>query len=201
MSNLLKSCAVASLSLTVCGVAHAAVIDPELGLSGSVGVSSSTPGVDFFLPVDEINGMDGNEATITAPAAATLDFTISDGGTTGDAYALELNGELLTPTGGDLGEDTRGPDASSFFSAVFEDIAIPAGTSTFGIFYTDTCCTSISINSFAFTGIALTDVTPPDGPPSGGGPDTPAPIPVPAAFPLLLGGLAVLRLMPRRRQS
>lgn len=125
--------------------AHADItIDPLIGASNFYVGWETEVGTGFFVPVQSVGdpSMFGNSAYITVDADETIDFSISDGGIHGDAFALTLDGVLLAPTSGNLGPDTRGPGATSFYSAFYDDIALSAGSHTFRLYVTDACCTS-----------------------------------------------------------
>jgi len=171
--------AIAAASLAT---AQAAVINPATGLSGNVTVTTTTPETGVFKAVDTVAGMAGNTATITVATASFIDFSIADAGIMGDAYALQLDGVTLTPDGGNMGADARGPAATSFFSMFINTIFLSAGLHTFGIFYTDACCNiGISLNEFEFSAAR--------------------PVPVPGAIPLFLAGLAGLVFARRQRKT
>ncbi|MBB3223481.1 PEP-CTERM sorting domain-containing protein [Pseudoduganella umbonata] len=123
--------------------AHADItLDPLTGASNIYVNWETEVGTGFFVPVQIFGGSFGNNAYITVDADETIDFSISDGGIHGDAFALTLDGVLLAPTSGNLGPDTRGPGATSFYSAFYDDIALSAGSHTFRLYVTDACCTS-----------------------------------------------------------
>ena len=179
--------------LAACGAfmlsaAHAVVvIDPTTGLSGSVSYDNDTAMLGIFEPVDSIDpaGADpavaGNTLTITVAVDSFIDFTIADGGTAGDAYALQLGGFTLAPTGGNMGADTKGAGATSFFSMFINNIFLPAGVNTFAIFVTDTNGIPINLNEFTFSAAR--------------------PVPIPGAIPLFLAGLAGLAFARRSRKK
>lgn len=159
------------------------VIDPNTGLSGSVTVNPSMIGPAFFDPVDFINADAGNTATINVAVDSVIDFRIQDLGQFGDAFALQLDGFTLAPTSGNLGPDTRGPGATSYFDGMWSNIFLSAGLHTFGIFHTAGCCNVATLNSFEFSAARATAV------------------PLPAALPLMAGGLGLLGFMGWRRKK
>lgn len=116
-----------------------AIIDPLTGASGEV-YWSGPVGTGLFHPFDSVFGVAGNTASITLIGDGTLDFSIADLGVMGDAFALQLDGLTLVPTSGNMGLDTRGPSATSFYSAFYDDIFLSAGAHLFGLFLTDSCC-------------------------------------------------------------
>ncbi|WP_338771571.1 hypothetical protein [Massilia sp. METH4] len=117
-------------------------IDPQVGAANVYLKWDAREGTGFMLAVTALGGQDalGNRAYISVDADSTIDFSISDGAVPGDAFAITLDGVLLTPTSGNTGPETRGPFATSFYSAFYDDIALSAGNHTFELFLTDSCC-------------------------------------------------------------
>ncbi|MES9869275.1 MAG: PEP-CTERM sorting domain-containing protein [Sedimenticola sp.] len=132
---------VASAALIFSFTAYAGVIDPTTGASGNASWSSPV-GTGYHLPVTSWLGMPGHEHTITVTTDSLIDIHIADRGVMGDAFAIELDSVIIAPTSGSFGADTRGPGATSFFDAMWEDVFLSAGTHTLGLFVTDACCTS-----------------------------------------------------------
>lgn len=97
---------------------------------------------------------------IQGAPSATFDISIADVGIPGDAFAVEVNGDRLTPTSGNTGSNTRGTGATSFFSAVFDDVSIPNAMNTIEIYVTDSCCSG-GVANIAFSNIQGTDTSPP----------------------------------------
>jgi hypothetical protein len=157
------------------------IINPTVGLNTSVNWGGAI-GTGLFLPVQAF-GSPGNTAFITVANAGTIDFSISDGGIAGDAFALQLDGVNLAPTSGNFGANTRGPSASSYFSAFYNDIVLSAGSHTFSLFFTDSCCSS------GGTSASFSAVTP----------SVAAAVPEPTTVALL--GLGMLGFAASRRKS
>jgi hypothetical protein len=151
LCKYVRKLAVAAAILSAPLGAHAtAIIDPALGASGFTNWMSSV-GTGFFVPVVTFLDASGNSATIDVTTDSTINFSIADGGIPGDAFALQLDGATLTPTSGNLGPDTRGPSATSFFSASFDNIFLSSGSHTFGLFVTDACCNGGGTYSAVFS--------------------------------------------------
>lgn len=176
---MLKQIRLASLALLLACSAQAASAATVLSSSGgTISASSSQPiGVDLDpAGVVLLNGE--TSATITVSQASTMDWRLTDGGIRGDAFALFLNGVEIMPTSGNLGADTRGPGATAFFDAIFEDVPLVAGLNIFTVSITDACCSS---GGYTFTYGAV------------------EPVPLPAAGWLLLAGVGGIAAMKRRK--
>lgn len=99
-----------------------------------------------------LNEMSTDVFTITGTPGQTFDISLADGGSPGDAFAIEINGVRLTPTTENGGPETRGPAATSYYSATYDDVSIANATNTIQIFITDSCCSS------GGTGITFSDI-------------------------------------------
>jgi hypothetical protein len=154
-----KTLAAVTLSILATVAGAATILDPTT--SANLYVEWATPvGTEMFTPVKTF-GTFGNTASITLATPGTIDFSIADGGIEGDAFALQLDGITLVPTSGNLGVNTRGPGASAFYSAFYNDIFLSAGSHTFGLFVTDACCTAggTDANFSAVTAAAVPEPT------------------------------------------
>lgn len=117
-----------------------AIINPSTGLTANV-IWSSPIGTNLGLvPVSNIGGDATSFASITVAAASFITFSIEDGFVPGDAFALALDGVLLAPTSGKFGPETRGPDATDYYAAIYTNIALSTGSHQFQLFVTDSCC-------------------------------------------------------------
>lgn len=184
IARLAAAAVAATLWLT--SAAQALYVISPSGESGIFFTWTSPIGTDFKEPVFDINSELGSTAQITVPTASLIDIIIGDPvlSQPGDAFEIELNGSVLTPTGGALGPNTRGPGATSFFLAEYDGVFLPAGVNTFEIFVTDACCDEGGSEILSFTNVRA-------APPQSGE------VPLPAALPLLaaaFGGLGLLRL-------
>lgn len=140
MIKSLKILAISALLATATS-ANAGVINPLTGASG--GATWSSPvgtDLDPIVAVTSWLGMSGHEHTITVTSDSFVDVHIADMFGYGDAFALFLDGVELAPTSGNLGANTRGPGATEFFEANWDDVFLSTGTHTFGLFVTDACC-------------------------------------------------------------
>lgn len=128
----------ALLALSASSASADAVINPATGLSTYISWGGA-PGTGLWVPFSAV-GSSGNKATITVTGNKSIDLNIWDGGVYGDAFAVQLDGVTLTPTSGNLGSNARGPSASSYYSAFYNDIFLSSGAHSFTFFLTDSCC-------------------------------------------------------------
>lgn len=131
--------------------AEAVTINPATGLTGNVTYSGTGTNFGLTNPVLSIAGVAGNQGLITVGTASTIDFSISDAGQPGDAFAVTLDNVLLTPTSGNMGANTRGPGATAFYSAFYDNVFLSPGAHTFRLFLTDGCCGTGTLNSFTWS--------------------------------------------------
>lgn len=94
--------------------------------------------------------------TITGAPGQTFDIPLADAGAAGDAFAVEINGIRLTPTTENGGPETRGPAATAYYSATYDDVSVANATNTIEIFITDSCCTSGG-TSITFSDIKISE--------------------------------------------
>lgn len=97
---------------------------------------------------------------ITGSTGKTFDIFVEDLYTMGDAFAIEVNGVRLTPTTENGGANTRGPGATAYYTAGFDNVSIPNATNTILIFVTDSCCSSGGAE-ITFSDVQGGDTTPP----------------------------------------
>jgi hypothetical protein len=151
------------------GTAQAAfVVDP------TTGAPLSFRWDDGLGPVDEIGGVATSDFTIAAAAGVRVNILLNDAFIPGDAFALALNGATLTPT-------STGNDASGYFFARYDNLAVPPGLQTF----------TISVTALApgqSAGQAF------------GGVDIVGTVPEPASLLLVAAGLAAFGAVGRRRR-
>lgn len=153
-----KILAVALLALSA-STAHAnIVLTPAVGQSPSTSWGGS-PGTGMWVALSALGGSAGNIASITVGSASTIDVSIFDAGVMGDAFAIQLDGVTLTPTSGNLGANTRGPGASAFYSAFYNNVFLSAGSHSFAVFLTDSCCSGGG-SSMSFSAVSPAAVVP-----------------------------------------
>ena len=162
---MLKKNLAAALVCLLASAAHAdIVIDPGTGASDLPFTFAGIPDAPQYTPVLLIDNTPGNRLLITVGNDYTVNFSVRDAFVPGDAFAVELDSVRLTPDSGNLGSDTRGSDAASYYTAFFDNLFLSAGTHTFSLFLTDTCCTAGS----AFASISAATPVPPAGVPEPG---------------------------------
>lgn len=172
---MLKKKFAAALICLFASAAHAdVVVDPGTGATDLSFTFAGTPDASQYTPVILIDQTPGNNIFVTVGNDSTVNFSVRDAFAPGDAFAVELDSVRLTPSSGNLGSDTRGSEATSYFTAYFDNLFLSAGSHTFSLFLTDTCC----ISGSAFASISAATPVPP------------ADVPEPGSFALMGLGLA-----------
>ncbi len=129
-------------------------IDPVSG--GTYDLNWNAP------PGTGLNVQAATSYQIEGNTGKTFDISLVDQGAPGDAFAIEVNGVRLTPTTENGGPETRGPGATAYYSASFDNVSIPNASNSILVFITDSCCTSGG-TSIVFSDVqaAVLDSTPP----------------------------------------
>lgn len=110
-------------------------------------VAGGTFSFSWYAPAGTgLNVMSSDVFTITGTPGQTFDIALSDVGSPGDAFAIEVNGIRLTPTTENGGPETRGQIATAYYSATYDDVSVANATNTIEIVITDSCCTSGGAN-------------------------------------------------------
>ena len=131
---------------------NAGLIDPTTGASGSANWASPVGG-PFQISVRSWAGLSGYEHTITVIEDSFIDIHISDQDAYGDAFAFSLDSVFVAPTSGLFGANTKGPGATAFFDAYWENVFLSVGTHTLRMYVTDACCTR-GVSSDSFVSVA-----------------------------------------------